>query len=138
MPYKKQVLNSRFFLTKSFAEHFKAGRSAKSAVKLLSGHKEEPKIMLQEYNKKNSNQNSTTNSIFGKCGIPSPALITYIQGISGTFLLPYMVVCHPANLWAMWQYVRPFSCSGVIYSYIACLAVVVARLLKSCLVNCGC
>ena len=55
-------------------------------------------IMVPEYNN-SSSDNSTTNS---KCGIPSPALTTYIQGISGTFLLPYMVVGLPANLWVMW------------------------------------
>ena len=57
--------------------------------------------MFPEYNKTFSD-NSTTNLIFGKCGITSPVLTTYIQGMSYTFLLPYIVVGLPANLWVMW------------------------------------
>ena len=58
-------------------------------------------IMFPEHNN-TSSDNSTTNPIFGKCGVPSPALIIYCQGILSSFLLPYMVVCLPANLWVMW------------------------------------
>ena len=58
-------------------------------------------IMYPEYNN-TSSENSKTNSIFAMCEVPSPALTTYIQGITGTFLLPYMVVGLPANLWVMW------------------------------------
>ena len=57
--------------------------------------------MFQEYDNITSD-NSTTNVIFLKCGIPSPALILYIQGMTGTLLLPYVVVGLPANLWVMW------------------------------------
>ena len=57
--------------------------------------------MFPEYNN-TSSDNSTTNSIFGWCGIPSPALTTYIQGMTASFLLPYTVVGLPANLWVMW------------------------------------
>ena len=56
--------------------------------------------MFPEYNNTFSD-NSTTNSTFGACGMPLPA-VTYIQGLSGGFLLPYMVVGLPANLWVMW------------------------------------
>jgi hypothetical protein len=58
-------------------------------------------IMFPEYTNTSSDP-LTTNSILRKCGVPSPALIPYTQGISGTFLLPYVVVCLPANLWVMW------------------------------------
>ena len=58
-------------------------------------------IMFPEYNN-TSSENSTTNQIFGNCGNSSPVLKPYIQGMTGTILLPYMVVCLPANLWVMW------------------------------------
>ena len=57
--------------------------------------------MFPEYND-TSSDNSTTNPIFKICELSSPALISYIQGLTGSFLVPYMVVCLPANLWVMW------------------------------------
>ena len=56
--------------------------------------------MFPEYN--TSSENSKTNVTFGKCGIPSSAILTYIQGMSVTFLLPYTVVGLPANLGVIW------------------------------------
>ena len=53
--------------------------------------------MVPEHN--NSFSNSTTNSM---CGMFSPVLITYVQGLLVTFLIPYMAVCLPANLWVIW------------------------------------
>ena len=58
-------------------------------------------IMFQEYNN-TSSVNSTANSIFVLCPFPSPALTTYIQGTTGTFLLLYTVLGLPANLWVVW------------------------------------
>ena len=61
-------------------------------------------IMFQESNN-TSSVNSTANSIFENCGIPQstkPALATYVQGMTGAFLLPYTVLGLPANLWVVW------------------------------------
>ena len=58
-------------------------------------------IIFPEYNN-TSSDNSTTNSPHDRCEIAPLALTPYLQGLIGTFLLPYMVVCLPANLWVMW------------------------------------
>ena len=57
--------------------------------------------MVPGHNNSFSN-NSTTNVIFGNCGIQLPALLTYNQGMAVTILIPYIVFCLPANLWVMW------------------------------------
>ena len=57
--------------------------------------------MFPVYNN-TSFDNSTTNPIFAMCGIPSSALTTFIQGMTGTVTLPYMILCLPANLGVMW------------------------------------
>ena len=62
-------------------------------------------IMFPKYNNTVSvclHLNTTTNSIFGGYGIIPPAFTTFVQGMTGTFALPYMVLCLPANLWVMW------------------------------------
>ena len=58
-------------------------------------------IMFPEYNNTISD-NSTTNGILGKCGIPLPALKQHIQGMTGIVLPPYLIVGLSANLWMMW------------------------------------
>ena len=56
--------------------------------------------MVPEHNNSFSD-NSTTILIFGMCGTQLTAL-TYIKGMAVSILIPYMVVCLPANLWVMW------------------------------------
>ena len=58
-------------------------------------------IMFPE-NNKTLPGNSTTNVLDEICYSAPAALTTYFRGISFTFLLPYMVVGLPANLWVMW------------------------------------